>query len=147
MTTWSLSPQYESFELRLEGGDDTEQPWVKIRVVQATSLERYHFEITPPVYTNQSRLQLTGTRIDVLEGSKFRLHGTFNQAIRSLRLQSVVWPEGDSAKIADLNSQKSTPYAMGSQGPISIESSPGVDAVSDNQTPRRCPWIQCGKCI
>ncbi len=34
MTTWSLSPQYESFELRLEGGDDTEQPWIKIRVAQ-----------------------------------------------------------------------------------------------------------------
>ncbi len=132
MTTWSLSPQYESFELRLEGGDDTEQPWIKIRVAPATSLERYHFEITPPVYTNQSPLQLTGTRIDVLEGSRFRLHGTFSQAIRNLRLQSVTWPEGDSAKIGDLNAPNSIPYAMGSQGPISIESSPGVDAVSNN---------------
>ncbi|MCA9190661.1 MAG: hypothetical protein KDB03_02825 [Planctomycetales bacterium] len=84
----NLTSSQGSIEVRAVGGDDYNMPWQTIEVVQAPTLNRFSFLVSPPKYTGHSPKELIGKSIQVLANSELLFRGEFDQAVNRVWLRT-----------------------------------------------------------
>ncbi len=83
----TLPPLEGSVEVRAVGGDDLSMPWQRVEVIPVPSIEAHAFSVSAPEYSNLGSKQLSGQRVEVLEGSQVELRGRLGERVKSLRLR------------------------------------------------------------
>jgi len=84
----------QSFEFRVEGGDDHAQPWTSVEVVDLAEIDRLHVRLTPPPYTGWPPIVTPG-HVRALAGTRMELEGHATSILRSATLRfddRRTWP-------------------------------------------------------
>jgi hypothetical protein len=109
----NLPPLESAIEVRALGGDDLNMPWRRIDVVSPPMLEQYQFSIEPPSYSGRPPVELIGTRIQVLSGSKLSFTGQLDQPVRSAAVRRLDEGTDEEALSLMVSGNPATRIAIG----------------------------------
>lgn len=122
----TLPPLDGSVEVRAVGGDDHSMPWQRIEVIPVPSVEAHEFSISAPEYSELGSKQLSGKRVEVLQGSQVELRGKLSERVKFLRLRFR------SDSLLDERS-KLPPQSVNSLPAVTSSSLPKVELARDGR--------------
>ncbi len=123
----TLPPLEGSVEVRAVGGDDLSMPWQRVEVIPVPSIEAHEFSVSAPEYSSLGSKQLSGQRVEVLQGSQVELWGRFGERVKSLRFRF----RSDS-RLGE--SSMRPPQSVSSRSEIPSSSLPKVELARDGRS-------------